>query len=54
MKWCTNDEDLLITVIVKIGDKFQMTVGESSVNTKNKNGVDFSEAKIDAYPGLRY
>ena len=54
VKWCTNDPDLLKTIICKIGDKYKISVGDTKVNSDNCHTVDWSEAEISTYLGMRY
>ena len=54
LKWATNDPEALKDVIAKIGDKFKITVGKTPVTTSNRDQVDWNEAVISTYLGMRY
>jgi len=54
IKWCSNDEQLMKSIIAKVGDKFKITIGDVRVNTTNRDMVDWTQAEISSYLGLRY
>ena len=40
VKWCTNNTTLLSQIITKIGDKYQISVGDTKVNSKKCHTVN--------------
>ena len=54
IKWGTNDEEFLKTIIETIGDQFTTTVGDIPVDSKNKDKIDWTQALISTYLGMRY
>ena len=49
IKWGTNDEEFLKTIIATMGDQFTTTVGDTPINSKNKDEVDWTKALISTY-----
>ena len=54
IKWGTNDEEFLKSIIATMGDQFTTTVGDTPVNSKNKDEVAWTKALISTYLGMRY
>jgi len=54
VKWACCDEETLKDIISKIGDVFQLTVGKTPVNSQSKHKINWEDAKITTYLGMRY
>jgi len=54
VKWACRDEETLKDIISKIGDVFQLTVGKTPVNSQSKHKINWEDAKITTYLGMRY
>jgi hypothetical protein len=54
IKWGFNDEELAKKVITQLGSKYKTTVGKVAVNSKNCDTVDWTQAEVRDYLGMRY
>ena len=54
IKWATNNVEALKKVIGSIGDKYKISVGDTLVTSSNLSQVDWCDAEISTYLGMRY
>jgi hypothetical protein len=54
IKWGFNDKNLAKEVICKLGDKFKTTVGDQVATSATKDTLEWEQANIGDYLGMKY